>query len=62
MELNTKKKYQTKRIEIRCSEEDLNRLQQKANIYCAGCLSKYLRYVGLNFIPDLEDFKEKGDE
>ena len=62
MRLKRQAKNKTERIGIRCTLEDFNKLQQKANIYTEGNLSEYLLYVGLNFLPHKDDFEKEKPE
>lgn len=62
MRLKKQAKNKTERISFRCSLEDFNRLQLKANTYTEGNLSEYLLYVGLNFLPEEQDFEKEKPE
>lgn len=55
MRLNKKKSNKTERVQLRCSIEEFNRIQTKANLYTEGNVSEYLLYVALEFVPGAED-------
>jgi len=58
VELKNKKVYRNASIALRCTYEEKNRLQLKANLYAKGNLSSYLTYAGLNFVPKKSDMKK----
>jgi poly(A) polymerase Pap1 len=58
MRLKTNKSSKDERVSFRCTTEEFNELQRKANIYTDGNLSEYLIYAGKNFVPSKEDFEE----
>lgn len=62
MRLKKPNKNKSERETFRCTKEDSNKIQQKANIYTEGNVSEYLLFAALNFVPSKEDFEGKKDE
>lgn len=62
MKLKKGKCNKTCRVILRCNQSERYVIEQKANIYCDGNISEYLRYAALNFIPGKEDFEEDKSE
>lgn len=46
-----KPKKETRAINVKVSIDDLEALQENANLYAAGNLSAWLRYAGTHYIP-----------
>ena len=59
MRLKKNKNNKTHRTTFRSTEEEFNKLQQKANIYTDGNVSEYILFAALNFVPSKEDFEEE---
>lgn len=55
--LKSEKIYKTEFIGIRCTEEQLNEIKIKANIYTEGNVSEYVLYTALNFEVNYEDLE-----
>lgn len=51
MRLKKKKKTKLLKKDFRLSEEELNELQLKANLYTEGNLSEWIVYAGINYVP-----------
>lgn len=47
-----------KRIEIRCSEREKNRIKWLAGKYCNGNVSQYLIYAALHIPPEEIDIRK----
>ena len=63
MRLKKQKQNKTEKKDFRCTEDEANIIQRKANIYTDGNVSEYCLYAALNFVPGKEDFekpKKKG--
>jgi len=59
MRLKKNKNNKTERLVSRCTDEDKNKAQQKANIYTDGNLSEYILFAALNFVPNKDDFEKE---
>lgn len=59
MRLKKQNKNKVSRISARCTQEEENKVQQKANIYTEGNLSEYVLFAALNFVPSKEDFEKE---
>lgn len=58
MRLKKSKKNKTSRLAFRCTEDEENKMQQKANLYTEGNVSEWIIYASLNFVPGKEDFEK----
>ena len=58
MRLKKGKNNKVCRTTFRSTEMEMNKIQQKANIYTDGNLSEYILFASLNFVPSKEDFEE----
>lgn len=45
-------------IKVRCTLDEFNEVQGKANLYTEGNLSEYVRFACLNFEPTKDDLEE----
>lgn len=45
-------------IGLRCSLEDLNKIRQRALIYCEGNISEFILYAALNYHISRKDLDE----
>lgn len=59
MRLKNTKKSKTSRVAFRCTENEENKMQQKANIYTEGNISEYIIFAALNFVPSKSDFEQE---
>lgn len=59
MRLKKNKNNKTERIALRLTEQENNKVKQKANIYTNGNVSEYMLYASLNFVPSKEDFEDE---
>jgi hypothetical protein len=59
MRLKKGNNNKVKRTTFRSTEMELNKIQQKANIYTDGNLSEYILFASLTFVPSKEDFEEE---
>lgn len=59
MRLKRPKKNKTGATAFRRTDEEANKIQQKANIYTEGNLSEYILYACLNFVPSKDDFEKE---
>lgn len=53
-----KVRNKSKPIHVKCPPEIVQLLQDKADKYAEGNLSEWLRYAGLNFVPNKDDLVE----
>lgn len=58
MKLKKSKSNKTENIHSRCTEEEKNKMQTRANLYTNGNLSEYILFAALNFVPNKEDLEE----
>ena len=59
MRLRKNKNNKNGRTSFRRTEEEINKIQQKANIYTDGNISEYILFAALNFVPSKEDFEDE---
>lgn len=59
MRLKKNKKNKCKNINIRCTEEDFNKIKRKANIYTEGNISELVLFAVLDFVPNKDDFEKE---
>lgn len=55
LKTQVKKKVASRIIPVKCTDEVIQNLQDKADLYAEGNLSEWLRYAGLNCIPPKSD-------
>lgn len=58
MRLKRPQQNKTSRFDIRLTEENRNKIQTKANLYCEGNVTEYMVYASLHFVPGKEDFED----
>lgn len=59
MRLKKKSDLKTNNIAARCTDDDRNRVQAKANLYTEGNIAEWVLFAALNHVPSKEDFEEE---
>lgn len=57
MRLKNKKSLKNVNTTFRASEEDLNKIKQKAQIYTEGNVSEWVLYSSLNYVPSGDELE-----
>jgi hypothetical protein len=52
MRLKKEKKIKRKGQTVKMTDEEKNKSQQKANLYCDGNLSEWMRYAAIYCVPN----------
>jgi len=58
MLIKEKKKYRSRKISVRLTEEEFNEIRIKAKLYCKDSISSFVRHVAFNYIADVGEEKE----
>lgn len=58
--LKPRKVYRTNFIGIRCTDEEKNRIQLKANLYTEGNISEYMLFCALEYEVKRGDIEREG--
>ena len=58
MRLRKDNKKNKDTVTIRMDETERNKAQQKADLYCEGNLSEWIRYASINCVPKKKDLTD----